>query len=74
MVARQLGKVCLVGCGEMHVDETQRIIRFGETVLHEGDTITLDGNEGAIYQGAVRTVQDAPEEILARLSRLSAAV
>lgn len=56
VVARQLGKVCLVGCGEMHVDETQRIIRFGETVLHEGDTITLDGNEGAIYQGAVRTV------------------
>jgi pyruvate,orthophosphate dikinase len=74
VVARQLGKVCLVGCGEMHVDETQRIIRFGETVLHEGDTITLDGNEGAIYQGAVRTVQDVPEEILARLSRLSAAV
>ena len=72
VVARQLGKVCLVGCGELQLDESGRSIRIGDTVLHEGDTMTLDGNAGAIYQGVVSTVQEVPSDLMARLAKLSA--
>jgi pyruvate,orthophosphate dikinase len=70
VVARQLGKVCLVGCSAMLMDEAQRSITFGNVTLHEGDTITLDGNEGRIYQGAIGTRIDEPVELLGRLAHL----
>ena len=37
VVARQLGKVCLVGCAELQFDESARTITLGEITLHEGD-------------------------------------
>jgi pyruvate,orthophosphate dikinase len=49
VVARQLGRVCLVGCAALHLDESTRTVQMGDTVMHEGDEVTLDGNDGAIY-------------------------
>jgi pyruvate,orthophosphate dikinase len=72
VVARQLGKVCLVGCGTLQLDEAQRSLQLGDTVLHEGDTLTLDGNEGRIYAGAIRTVVEEPVDLLGRLAALNA--
>jgi phosphohistidine swiveling domain-containing protein len=40
VVARQLGKVCLVGCTELQIDEAARTLQVGATTLHEGDLIT----------------------------------
>jgi pyruvate, orthophosphate dikinase len=68
VVARQLGKVCLVGCADLQIDEAARSIKIGETTLREGDLLTLDGNEGSVYAGAVRTEIEYPEELLARLA------
>ncbi len=70
VVARQLGKVCLVGCAELAIDELARTIRIGGTTLHEGDLVTLDGNEGAFYSGALQTEIEYPVELLARLELL----
>lgn len=70
VVARQLGKVCLVGCTQLQIDETARSIKIGEVSLSEGDVLTLDGNEGAIYAGAARTQIEYPTELLARLDLL----
>ena len=70
VVARQLGKVCLVGCADLHIDEVARTIKFGDTTLHEGDVLTLDGNDGAIYAGAARIEIEYPVELLARLESL----
>ena len=70
VVARQLGKVCLVGCTELQIDETARTIQVGSTTLHEGELITLDGNEGIFYAGAARVEINYPEELLARLDAL----
>lgn len=70
VVARQLGKVCLVGCAELQIDEDARTITLGETTLHEGDLLTLDGNEGALYAGAVHTEIEYPLELLDRLETL----
>jgi pyruvate,orthophosphate dikinase len=73
VVARQLGKVCLVGCEAMQIDEAARTVRLGETVLREGDLISLDGNDGAVYAGAMKTRLEAPKALLARLKSLRAA-
>ena len=70
VVARQLGKVCLVGCESLHIDLAQRVVHIGEHIFAEGELLTLDGNSGAIYEGAARTVLDAPHEILQRLTHL----
>ncbi len=70
VVARQLGKVCLVGCGELQIDETARSVKVGDTTLHEGELITLDGNEGVFYAGAARVETEFPEDLLARLGAL----
>jgi pyruvate,orthophosphate dikinase len=70
VVARQLGKVCLVGCAELQIDETARTIKIGDTTLHEGDLLTLDGNEGALYAGSAQTETEYPDELLARLESL----
>ncbi len=70
VVARQLGKVCLVGCVEMELDEAARTLRLGETTLHEGDVLTLDGNDGSVYAGAVHTATLSLKVLQDRLARL----
>ena len=71
VVARQLGKVCLVGCSELTLDEVARTVAIGGVPFHEGDVITLDGNEGEIFEGEAQTVIEEPVDLLARLSRLN---
>jgi pyruvate,orthophosphate dikinase len=70
VVARQLGKVCLVGCTELRIDPTARTVHVGGTTLHEGELITLDGNAGVFYAGAAQVEVKYPEDLLARLGAL----
>lgn len=71
VVARQLGKVCLVSCAELQIDENARSIKICGTTLKEGDLLTLDGNEGKLYAGAVKIEIDYPVELLTRLEALA---
>lgn len=73
VVARQLGKPCLVGCTGLMIDMQRRLCRFGETVLAEGDPISLDGNTGAVYAGALPVVTERPERELAVVAGWSSA-
>ena len=70
VVARQLGKVCLIGCAELRIDEAARTVNFGKTTLKEGDLLTLDGNEGAVYAGEVQVKVEYPVDLLKRLESL----
>ena len=70
VVARQLGKVCLVGCDTLHIDLTTRTVRLGDVVLSEGDVVTLDGNEGSVYLGTVAAVMVPDDLLLERLLAL----
>lgn len=72
VVARQLGKVCLVGCAALRIDEDARCISFEGTTLREGDPLTLDGNQGAVHAGAVNVVTEHPQALLDRLAALRA--
>ncbi len=55
VVARGLGKPCIVGAAEISVDERAREVRVGETVLHEGDELSIDGTTGEVIAGALAT-------------------
>ncbi len=72
VVARQLGKVCLVGCEQLAIDLPRRRVRLGGTELPEGEVLTLDGGSGAIYRGAARTVREVPQDLMSRLAALRA--
>ena len=72
VVARQLGKVCLVGCEQLVIDTPHRRVRLGGEELAEGEVLTLDGGSGAIWRGAVRTVREVPQDLMARLAALRA--
>ncbi len=54
VVARGWGKCCVVGCEALDVDYSQKLFRANGRVVHQGDWITLDGNEGAVYQGQLK--------------------
>lgn len=55
VVARGMGKCCVAGAGELHVDELEHTVRIGDLVLTGDDTISIDGSTGAIYKGSLET-------------------
>ena len=69
VVARQLGKVCLVGCAHLDIDLKKRSCRIGRRVLNEGDFISLDSNEGSIYSGLVNIATERPERELKAIAQ-----
>lgn len=71
VVARQLGKVCLVGCDGLTVDLDRRRCKLGGQELQEGDLVSLDGNEGRVYRDKLKVVTERPERELAAVARWS---
>ncbi len=67
VVARQLGKVCLVGCNDLAIDMAARHCRIGGRVLAEGDWLCLDGNAGRVLAGHPEVVTRRPTEWLQRV-------
>ena len=57
VVARGMGKPCVSGCEQIVINDIQRSAQIGETTLHEGDVITIDGGSGHVYAGEVPTVE-----------------
>jgi len=68
VVARQLGKVCLVGCAGLEIDPDRRTCRIGGVTFVEGEAISVDGNTGAIYPGALPVLTARPESELAAVA------
>jgi pyruvate,orthophosphate dikinase len=60
LVARGWGKCCIVGAGEAEVDAESKELVVGLTRLKEGESITLNGTRGLVYQGAL-AMMDASE-------------
>lgn len=56
VVARGMGKPCVAGAEGIKVDVEKHMARVGDTVLHEGDLITIDGANGNVYLGEIDTV------------------
>lgn len=67
VVARGMGKCCIVGAGSIRIDESADLFRVGETEVRAGDWITLDGSEGRVLLGEAPTVEPEPGEAFHRL-------
>ena len=59
VVARGFGIPCVAGAESLKVNAEAKTVTVGDTVLHEGDTITMDGSTGMVYVGALKLI--APE-------------
>lgn len=61
VVARGMGKPCIVGCTEILVDYERKLFYAGDSVIRAGDWITIDGASGEVMEGQVRTLPPATE-------------
>jgi len=63
LVARQMGKVCVAGCGALKINYKDKTIGVEgkDIVLKEGDFISLDGTTGEVIQGKLET---KPSEVI----------
>ena len=57
VVARGMGKPCVAGAEGIRVDVRARQAVAGDTVIEEGDVITIDGTSGSIFRGSVPMVE-----------------
>ena len=64
VVARQMGKVCIVNCAALTIDVLGRRCLIGEQALAEGALVTLDGNTGNVYKGKTEVSEEIPSELV----------
>lgn len=57
VVARGMGKCCVAGAGELHIDGASKVIRVGAEEFTENDIITIDGSTGEVIRGEVPTIK-----------------
>ncbi|NLM39167.1 MAG: pyruvate, phosphate dikinase [Firmicutes bacterium] len=56
VVARGMGKCCVAGVGAAKIDEVAKTLTVGDTVLREGDWVTLNGTTGELIVGKLDLV------------------
>lgn len=61
LVARQMGKVCVAGCGELAIDYAKRRMKAKGVIIKEGDSLSIDGTTGQVIKGEVTT---RPSEVI----------
>jgi pyruvate,orthophosphate dikinase len=64
VVARQLNKVCIVGCRELAVPAGGGGCRLGSRWFTQGDCLSLDGHSGTVYDGKLDVVAERPTQHL----------
>jgi pyruvate,orthophosphate dikinase len=69
LVARQMGKPCVVGCRSLAIDSEARTASFDTGAISEGDWMSMDGDSGAVYLGRADIVRERPTAELAELER-----
>ncbi|MGH9870605.1 MAG: pyruvate, phosphate dikinase [Candidatus Polarisedimenticolia bacterium] len=55
VVARGMGKPCIVGCGAIQIAQDGTSFHVGETVVKEGEFLSIDGTTGDVIVGALPT-------------------
>jgi pyruvate,orthophosphate dikinase len=63
LVARQMGKVCVAGCGSLTIDYNKLTMKSASSdiVVKEGDYISIDGSTGEVFAGEIET---RPSEVI----------
>ncbi len=53
VVARGMGRPCVVGASAVHIDLERETLQAGLMILHKGEVVTIDGSTGQIIKGRV---------------------
>ncbi len=61
LVARQMGKVCVAGCGDLEINYRDRLMGVAGKIVSEGDWISIDGTTGEVMEGKIKT---RPSEVI----------
>lgn len=68
VVARGMGTCCVAGCGELTVNEAEKVVYTADgKAYHEGDYISLDGSTGNVYGEKIETVEASVSGDFAKL-------
>ncbi len=68
VVARGMGKACVVGCADIFVNEEEGYFQVADLTIRRGDSITIDGSTGNVILGEVPLTQ--PEELTGEFGTL----
>jgi pyruvate,orthophosphate dikinase len=66
VVARGMGKCCVVGCTDLVIDYKTRRFSVNGTTVAEGDAVTVEGSTGNVYLGEIPTVSVELDETFDR--------
>jgi pyruvate, orthophosphate dikinase len=64
VVARGMGKICVVGCSDLTVDEERRCLRFRDQEIPEGKDLSIDGTTGEVIRGSLPTIASEIIQVL----------
>jgi len=64
LVARQMGKVCVAGCGALEIDYTAQKMKVGNNTIKKGDYISIDGTLGEVILGKIPTTPSETLQVL----------
>ncbi len=61
LVARGWGKCCIVGAGALHIDYASRVMTVDGRSFKEGDSFSMNGSKGYVYEGTLPMKKAAEE-------------
>jgi pyruvate, orthophosphate dikinase len=64
LVARQMGKVCVAGAGDVQIDYKAGQLTCQGVTIKEGEPISINGSTGEIFQGAIATADSELKQVL----------
>lgn len=67
VVARQMDKVCIVGCNSLSIRPSERVCSFSDRSLREGEIISLDGDSGNVYERRLDIVMERPAALVSEV-------
>jgi len=67
VVARQLGKPCIVACNDLSIDPSGRHAEIGSERFSEGDPISIDASAGLVFKGELKIVRRRPADLIAEI-------
>ncbi|NIM18988.1 MAG: pyruvate, phosphate dikinase [Candidatus Latescibacteria bacterium] len=69
VVARGMGKCCVVGCTDLHIDTASGTFKLGSERFEVGSYLTLDGTSGGVYAGKLPLVDPVLDEYYHRFMK-----
>jgi pyruvate,orthophosphate dikinase len=64
LVARQMGKVCVAGAGEISIDYGKGTLTCAGHTLKEGDAVSINGSNGEVFAGNIETADSELKQVL----------